>query len=170
MNVPSMKRATSVLVASMTMTAAMSMPATAAHAAANDSTASVTVHFADLKPDSDAGSKTLYRRLRQAAKEVCGDEFSVRDLDERRNVEKCQQVAIENAVAQVNQPRLIDLYDRSFPRQPLSTAPSSVAYISAVEKVYLKQPDGSVMEVIVLALHRRSAGGGVRDAGREGRS
>lgn len=169
MNVPSMKRATTVLVASMTMTAAMSMPATAAHAAANDS-ASVTVHFADLNADSDAGSKTLYRRLRQAARQVCGDEFSVRDLDERRNIEKCQQVAIENAVAQVNQPRLIDLYDRSFPRQPLSTASSSVAYISEVEKVYLTQPDGSVMEVIVLALHRRSAGGGVRDAGRDGRT
>jgi UrcA family protein len=158
MNFPSMKSATPVLMASIATTAAMLVSATAAHATANDSPPSVTVHFADLNPDSVAGSKTLYQRLRHAADEVCGDEFSVVALDQMRNIEKCKQVAIENAVAEIDQPRLIDLYDRRFPREPLSNPVASVAYIYPVERVYLTQLDGCVVEVVVLAVHRGSTG------------
>lgn len=146
MNFPSTKSAGSVLVASTATIAAMLMTATAAHAAADDSARSLTVHFADLNPDSAAGSKTLYRRLGQAAEQVCGDDFSVVELDEMRSIEKCKQVAIENAVAEIDQPRLIDLYDRSFPREPL-------VYVYPVEKLSLTRSDGSVLEVIVLAVH-----------------
>ncbi len=52
-----------------------------------------------------------------------------------------------------DQPRLTDLYDRHFPHEPLSQVLASEPYI-AVEKLYVENQDGTVTEVMMLAVHR----------------
>lgn len=107
--------------------AALLLSATPAHAADDSEQTHITVHFADLNLNTPADAHTLYVRLKGAARTACGDETEVVDLTQFRDIERCEQQAIETAVAQIDRPTLTALYDKHFPREPLTTAHASIA-------------------------------------------
>jgi UrcA family protein len=89
--------------------APIAMVAGGAQAQQADAPAHVAVSYADLNLNSDAGTAVLYRRLRQAARQVCGD-FDTTNLARGRITTNCINNAMSQAVAQVNSPMLTSLY------------------------------------------------------------
>jgi UrcA family protein len=75
--------------------------------AADPSSASVTVKFADLNISSPSGALVLYSRIRAAAQGVCSYYWFQMATDEAR----CVHDAIANAVTKVNQPTLSAVYN-----------------------------------------------------------
>jgi len=79
----------------------------------------VTVRYGDLDISTTAGAKTLYQRIRGAARTVCGEE---RDydlgLDARRYWMSCYQSAINGAVDKVQSPLLQAVHRQSTPAAP----------------------------------------------------
>ncbi len=65
------------------------------------------VTFADLKISSAAGATELYARINAAAVSVCSYFWFKSDADEAR----CIGGAIANAVAEVNEPALVAVYN-----------------------------------------------------------
>ncbi len=66
-------------------------------------TKSQVVRFNDLNLASEAGAQTLYKRITQAASQVCGDAGDrFGHLDYRR----CMKKAVNDAVAKVDRPTL----------------------------------------------------------------
>ena len=88
--------------------AAMSITAIS-FAAAADVVPSVAVHYDDLNLANLAGINTLYRRISNAAFQVCLDTFSG-DRTVVTAVERCQADSIAKAVAVVNNQQLTLLY------------------------------------------------------------
>jgi UrcA family protein len=76
------------------------------YAAAEAPTKSVTVSFADLDLSKTAGAQTLYKRIKGAARRVCG----TKDRYTQESWRKCIEDAIANAVAQVDRPSLTALH------------------------------------------------------------
>lgn len=70
-----------------------------------DTAPAVTVRYDDLNLGSDRGTAALYRRIANAARQVCPDEFS-RDLTTVAASRACQAQAIARAVQDVNSPKL----------------------------------------------------------------
>jgi UrcA family protein len=66
------------------------------------------VQFADLNVDSTEGAKTLYGRIRSAAKDVCALSIGT-DPIERVAAHACIENAITKAVKEVNAPALTAL-------------------------------------------------------------
>ena len=75
-----------------------------------DAPAHMTVSYADLNLNSDAGIAVLYKRLRHAARQVCGD-MDPTSLARGLETMKCINNAMSQAVAQVNSPLLTSLYE-----------------------------------------------------------
>jgi UrcA family protein len=69
-----------------------------------------TVHYADLNLNTQAGISVLYRRIRNAADQVCGDVHSKR-LVEAREAKACVAHAIQVSVQSVNNARLTNEYN-----------------------------------------------------------
>jgi UrcA family protein len=65
---------------------------------------SVRVSYADLDITTTAGATALHRRIKSAAKEVCGYEGT--SLVEMDLWQRCVQGAVDDAVASVNSPLL----------------------------------------------------------------
>ena len=82
----------------------------AAIAAADPSSASVTVKYADLDVASPSGALVLYERIRAAAQSACNYFWFKTDADEAR----CVHNTIANAVAKVNQPALSAVFDAKY--------------------------------------------------------
>jgi UrcA family protein len=95
----------------------------------------IPIHFGDLDLDTHSGAHSLYLRLSGAARLACGSEPNVVDLAEMRQANRCQQAAIEKAVAQVDRPQLTALYDAHYPREPLTEA-SRVALLSQTPSAF----------------------------------
>jgi UrcA family protein len=74
-----------------------------------DAPAHMTVSYADLNLNSDAGIAVLYKRLRYAARQVCGD-LDTTNLSRGRITTDCINNAMSQAVAQINSPTLTGLY------------------------------------------------------------
>ena len=73
----------------------------------------VKVNFADLNVQKEAGAQVLYRRLKQASKEVCGVESlkiagSVRDIVEMQN---CYRSSLTSAVAKIDSAALTKIHE-----------------------------------------------------------
>jgi UrcA family protein len=68
---------------------------------------SVTVNYADLDLTKPAGAKTLYDRLKRAARNVCHPYDS---NQMRKRWRECYDQAIANAVADVDRPMLTALH------------------------------------------------------------
>jgi UrcA family protein len=85
--------------------AALAVTATASAAPLSDGAPSITVRYYDLNLATSAGVEALYRRIASAARAVCPDEHS-RELSVVAASERCQAEAVEQAVRQVNNPRL----------------------------------------------------------------
>lgn len=58
---------------------------------------------------SNDGLQDLYRRIQFAAKQVCPDSFS-RDLHANELVKACRQLAVTNAIHQINNSQLAALH------------------------------------------------------------
>jgi UrcA family protein len=81
----------------------------------------VTVRFGDLDISTTAGAKTLYQRIRGAARTVCGEEEDYDlGLDARRAWNSCYQSAVNGAVDKVHSPLL-----RALHRQSTRAAPDT---------------------------------------------
>ena len=79
---------------------------------------SVTVSYADLDLSRDEAVLTFYHRLQKAANEACGNDFhgiGPRIIARRiRHLTRdCSAAALEDAVKQVNNPRLTSLHTQS---------------------------------------------------------
>jgi UrcA family protein len=79
--------------------------------AADPSSTSITVKYADLNIASPTGALVLYKRIRAAAKRACNYFWFKTDEDEAG----CVQHTIANAVSKVNQPALSAVYDANNP-------------------------------------------------------
>jgi UrcA family protein len=71
----------------------------------SDDPPSVTVRYDDLNLSTSAGVDALYRRISNAARQVCPDARS-RDLGIVAASERCQANAVAQAVRDVNNPHL----------------------------------------------------------------
>jgi UrcA family protein len=74
--------------------------------AAETSSVSVNVGFADLDISSPAGALVLYNRIQRAAEGACSYYWFKTDADQNR----CVYDAVANAVSRVNHPRLFAVY------------------------------------------------------------
>jgi UrcA family protein len=88
--------------------AAMSVTALSFAAPADD-VPSIAVRYDDLNLATTDGANTLYRRISNAARQVCPDPFS-RDLAVVTASERCQAEAVNRAVREVNNPQLAMVY------------------------------------------------------------
>jgi UrcA family protein len=70
----------------------------------------MVVSFKDLNLSSTEGAAVLYRRIKHAAQEVCGDGDGSR-LSRSHLTLTCVNQAVSRAVAQVNNPMLTSLYN-----------------------------------------------------------
>ena len=86
--------------------------------AADPSSASITVKYADLDIASPPGALVLYERIRAAARSACSYFWFKTDADEAR----CLQNTIAKAVIEVNQPALSAVYNAKLK----SSAPSAL--------------------------------------------
>ena len=85
--------------------------------AADPSSVSFTVKYADLNITSQSGARVLYERIRAAAQAGCAYYLFETEEDEAR----CVHDAIANAVARVNQPALSAVFDAKFKIQARTT-------------------------------------------------
>lgn len=81
--------------------------ATQSALADTDDVKTFTVSYADLDLSKPAGAKTLYSRIKRAARNVCSPYDSIHF---RRAWRDCLDQAITNAVAEVNRPTLAALH------------------------------------------------------------
>lgn len=101
-----MNKFTFVVLATIT---ALSLASLSASAADEIVTKSEVVRFSDLNLSSDAGIRTLYQRIRKAARKVCIQANDSVHLEER-NFRACQDKALADAVGKVNRPSLTAMY------------------------------------------------------------
>jgi UrcA family protein len=87
-------------------------------------TRSVAVRYADLDLNREAGARTLYQRLRNAARDVCGT-ANPRDLPGRAAVRECRSAALTDAVTRLGNERVAALH-RVNDRRP-AEAPRQIA-------------------------------------------
>lgn len=71
---------------------------------------SVTVSYADLDLTDAAGARTLYARLKSAARQACGPEPSLRDLHSTADYQTCYHRALNKSVNGVDNDRLHALH------------------------------------------------------------
>jgi UrcA family protein len=69
-----------------------------------------TVRYSDLNLNTQVGAETLYRRIRSAAEQVCGDVNS-RQLAEAAAAKACVNQAVSTSVRAVNNRRLTVAYN-----------------------------------------------------------
>ena len=82
-----------------------------------DGTLSTQVQYEDSELNSNSGAHKVYRQLQDAAQTVCNDNGSfVHDLTIRRDMDQCENSALEDAVNRINNPRLTAVYDQNAPR------------------------------------------------------
>jgi UrcA family protein len=79
-------------------------------AATDNDGPSITVHFGDLNLNTDAGVRSLYRRIQGAARLVCRDAAGPEAI---RYFWKCYDTAVADAVFKVNNTHLIAMYQET---------------------------------------------------------
>jgi UrcA family protein len=83
---------------------------TAYSASAEPSVKSQRVGFADLDLSKPAGAQTLYKRIKAAARHVCGPVDRYAYTVSPQSFRQCYEKAIADAVAQVDRPSLTALH------------------------------------------------------------
>jgi UrcA family protein len=83
----------------------------AASAASPDSDVpTVVVKYSEQSLATDGGVNDLYRRITNAAKQVCPSTSSIREFRVLRRVEECRDQAVARAIRQIDNSRLAALY------------------------------------------------------------
>jgi UrcA family protein len=88
-----------------------------AHAGEIEDALTKTVAYGDLNLDTEAGARTLFFRLRSAAKQVCSP-LAGRSLSLQSRWQACYDKAVASAVAQVNHTAVTAVYASSIGRSP----------------------------------------------------
>jgi UrcA family protein len=78
--------------------------------AADPSSVSITVKFADLNISKPSGARVLYKRIRAAALDACSYYWFETDAAEAR----CVHDAIANTVTKINQPELSAVFNAQY--------------------------------------------------------
>jgi UrcA family protein len=87
-----------------------------------DTAPALTVHYADLNLNTRAGAAVLYKRIRLAAKQVCGD-VGVQPLVQAAPAKACVKRAVFESVHAVNKPLLTSEFNiRTGGAQPVNFA------------------------------------------------
>lgn len=86
-----------------------------------DEAAAVTVQYAKSDLKTEAGARSVYSRIRVAARQVCGD-ADARELRRARAVNECRDAAVANAVASIGAPALASLHARQTGAARLASA------------------------------------------------
>jgi UrcA family protein len=81
-------------------------PVAATHAGSNDSRRSETVQFGDLDLNNQQGAITLFRRLHNAAADVCTEPADGAEFATVVAYKRCVDHAMSDAVSAVDQPGL----------------------------------------------------------------
>ena len=76
----------------------------------NEVRTSVKVSYADLDISAAAGARTLYARIKSAAREACGPEPVVLDLRDSAGYNACYEQAVAKAVNRVGSDQLHALH------------------------------------------------------------
>jgi UrcA family protein len=71
---------------------------------------SLAVSYADLDLSKPAGAQTLYKRIKKAARSVCGPVDNYTFVTPAKTFRQCYEHAIADAVAQVDRPSLTALH------------------------------------------------------------
>ena len=69
-----------------------------------------TVRYSDLNLNTQVGAEVLYKRIRTAAEQVCGDVGS-RQLDQATAAKACVDRAVSGSVRAVNNRQLTSVYN-----------------------------------------------------------
>lgn len=85
---------------------------------------SITVQFADLDLNREAGVAQLYLRIKGAARRVCAEQAD-EQLVAEQNRARCVKRAVSTAVARIDRPMLSDLAQLG--GKPVKAAQPSVA-------------------------------------------
>ncbi|HEY7964803.1 MAG TPA: UrcA family protein [Steroidobacteraceae bacterium] len=104
-----MKPLTSILITALGACVVM-LPGLSHAATPAAGAAAVTVRYADLNLATTAGNDALYARLVSAARQVCGEAGSIRDLGQLAAIQACQREAVANAVHSVHSTQLAAVY------------------------------------------------------------
>lgn len=86
--------------------AALALAAAAAAAAQPAERISTRVEVADLNLQTDAGAEAALRRIQNAARQICGDQTGVRDLQRQEMADRCVRDAVNTTVASSHSPVL----------------------------------------------------------------
>jgi len=84
----------------------------ASAATGNDEVPSVAIHYDRQSLDTDSGARTLYRRIVNAAAEVCPQQSSSSYIISDA-VRRCRQEAVARAVMKIDNPHLAAVYAAS---------------------------------------------------------
>jgi UrcA family protein len=69
----------------------------------------VRVQYSDLNLDSATGVQTLYQRIQQASRELCGPAPLNRDLEQSDAYNQCMDATVRRAVERMHLPALTNL-------------------------------------------------------------
>ena len=89
---------------------ALSTSLVAYSASAEPKAKTQTVNFADLDLSKAAGAQTLYKRIKAAARHVCGPIDNYTFVTPAKAFRECYDKAIADAVAQIDRPSLTALH------------------------------------------------------------
>jgi UrcA family protein len=89
---------------------ALSACLVASSASAEPKAKTQTVNFADLDLSKPAGAQTLYKRIKAAARNVCGPVDHYTFAGPAKAFRQCYEKAIADAVAQIDRPSLTALH------------------------------------------------------------
>jgi UrcA family protein len=114
-----MKTSIAKTITALTLTASFfgvsSMALADQEATAKTAESSMRIAFSDLdlsKPDDVA---ELYARIKSGARLVCIDSSSPWDAKRTETIQRCYSAVVDDAVAQVNQPKLTALHQQKSP-------------------------------------------------------
>lgn len=71
---------------------------------------SITINYSELDISKPQGLEVLYARIKHAAKAVCGFDGSPQELSRSRHLEACYRTSLDNAIRQINRPKLTALH------------------------------------------------------------
>jgi UrcA family protein len=77
---------------------------------ASAATPQVTVSYQDLNLATTADVRVLYRRLKAAANDVCGNVPAAQELQRHLAYERCYNAALQDAVMKIDVPQLQAMY------------------------------------------------------------
>jgi UrcA family protein len=97
-------------VAAVALTTLMLVTADARAAESIELAPSVQVQYAPEELDTDKGAANVYRKLKKAARRLCGIDGGFLNLHEKTAAQKCVDETLATAVRKIDRPMLTSLH------------------------------------------------------------